>query len=1026
MNWFNNIKLSVKMSLTGLILVIGIALPTYLYLNLINQSLAAAKMELAGIEPINNVVQLKKELAKHRGISARFLSGDDSLSALANEQAKEVVKVIGEFKQRNFSPADSGTIASTIEEIDDGFEKLARQVQSNSITGSESFDRHSSIIQKNDAIISNFFQIYGLSFDPEPASHYIIDGNLRNLPRLTESLGKIRGLGASLLTKGEASESEKTKLLALLKEAYFPRTDFVTNLSPLVKLDKSLAYIYNDAKSFSDEIIRFENVVVNEILEANTLTYSASRFFDDYTQLINRIYVFFDSTNLELEKILSARISDIAAKRTTVTSTIAVLLILAGLLGYLLLNSIVISVKSLIDSAKGIANGEFEQDFEVTRKDELGLLSASLSDMNSQLKQAAVVAEESLKIRQALDNTSTCFMMADKKRNIIYTNRAVVKMLKEAEADIQKDLPQFSADNLLQSNIDQFHKNPSHQMNLLASLNDTYHAEISIGGRQFGLIANPINNSKGESVGTSVEWLDKTEMMRKERDTKRILESLNTTTTNVMIADAERKIIYMNRSVEMMLRESEAELRKELPHFSVDTIIGSNIDIFHKNPAHQKDLLAKLKTTYTAQITVGTRHFRLIANPIFLENGERLGSVVEWSDRTLEIQAEEDISRLVDAAVRGDFSERAQTEGKAGFMLNIAESLNRLIDITESGLSDVARVLQTISNGDLTQQIDKEYLGTFDDLKNYTNQTSSYLGEMIGEIREAADTINGASSEIAQGNSDLSSRTEEQASSLEETASSMEELTGTVRLNAENANQANGLASKASGVAVEGGKLIGQVVETMASINESAQKISDIIGVIDGIAFQTNILALNAAVEAARAGEQGRGFAVVASEVRTLAQRSANAAKDIKGLISDSVSKIDSGNTLVNRSGETMQEIVTAIKRVNDIMSEIAAASAEQASGIDEVGKAITQMDEVTQQNAALVEEAAAAAESMQSQAEQLSTRVSTFKINENDIQQTAKLEPPKPKRNQRNTDKPSIKRIVKPSDPDEDEWESF
>jgi methyl-accepting chemotaxis protein len=238
-----------------------------------------------------------------------------------------------------------------------------------------------------------------------------------------------------------------------------------------------------------------------------------------------------------------------------------------------------------------------------------------------------------------------------------------------------------------------------------------------------------------------------------------------------------------------------------------------------------------------------------------------------------------------------------------------------------------------------------------------------------------------ASKEIASGNADLSSRTEEQASSLEETASSMEELTSTVKQNAENAKQANQLAAGASEVAVKGGTVVGQVVTTMSSINESSKKIVDIISVIDGIAFQTNILALNAAVEAARAGEQGRGFAVVATEVRTLAQRSAAAAKEIKELIGDSVEKVGAGTKLVDEAGKTMEEIVSSVKRVTDIMAEITAASQEQSAGIEQVNTAITQMDEVTQQNAALVEEAAAAAESMEEQAGNLATAVAIFKL---------------------------------------------
>jgi len=255
------------------------------------------------------------------------------------------------------------------------------------------------------------------------------------------------------------------------------------------------------------------------------------------------------------------------------------------------------------------------------------------------------------------------------------------------------------------------------------------------------------------------------------------------------------------------------------------------------------------------------------------------------------------------------------------------------------------------------------------------------LNALVTRVRSGADTIATAAVEVASGNHDLSARTEEQASALEESAASMEELTSTVRQNAENARQGNQMAASASSVAVRGGDVVAQVVATMGAIDASSKKIVDIIGVIDGIAFQTNILALNAAVEAARAGEQGRGFAVVANEVRTLAQRSAGAAKEIKELIGDSVEKVAAGSRLVGEAGTTIQEVVASVRRVSDIMAEISAASGEQSAGIEQVGAAIQQMDQVTQQNAALVEEAAAATESMQEQARSLAEAVSAFKL---------------------------------------------
>src|SRR3990172_4210718 len=301
--------------------------------------------------------------------------------------------------------------------------------------------------------------------------------------------------------------------------------------------------------------------------------------------------------------------------------------------------------------------------------------------------------------------------------------------------------------------------------------------------------------------------------------------------------------------------------------------------------------------------------------------------------------------------------------------------------IVSKPLIQAINVASTVAAGDLTSKIEVTTQDETGKLMQALKDMNDNLLGIVSEVRGSTDAITTASKEIATGNSDLSQRTEEQASSLEETASSMEELTSTVRQNAENSKQANQLAIGARDVAVKGGEVVSKVVTTMASINESSKKIVDIISVIEGIAFQTNILALNAAVEAARAGEQGRGFAVVAGEVRTLAQRSAAAAKEIKTLIGDSVEKVDDGTKLVDQAGKTMDEIVTSVKRVTDIIAEISAASVEQSAGIDQVNKAITQMDEATQQNAALVEEAAAAAESLEEQADYLSQAVSTFKL---------------------------------------------
>ncbi len=358
----------------------------------------------------------------------------------------------------------------------------------------------------------------------------------------------------------------------------------------------------------------------------------------------------------------------------------------------------------------------------------------------------------------------------------------------------------------------------------------------------------------------------------------------------------------------------------------------------------------------------------------------RISEVCEQARANL-LTVSGEIKRLSAAAAQGDFSPRGDVSRLSFEYKDMVANLNRLMDEASRGIDEVGRNLKHLADGDLTRRVEGSFAGRFADLQADYNTTAERLHGLMTRIRGGSGTIHLAATEIASGNQDLSSRTEEQASSLEETASSMEELTSTVKQNAENARQANQLVVGASDVATKGGTVVREVVRTMGEISESSKKIADIIAVIDGIAFQTNILALNAAVEAARAGEQGRGFAVVATEVRNLAQRSAAAAKEIKDLISDSVSRVDAGSRLVDEAGRTMEEIVMSVKRVTDIMAEITAASAEQSSGIEQVNQAITQMDEVTQQNAALVEEAAAAAESLKEEARVLSDAVAVFKL---------------------------------------------
>ena len=510
-----------------------------------------------------------------------------------------------------------------------------------------------------------------------------------------------------------------------------------------------------------------------------------------------------------------------------------------------------------------------------------------------------------------------------------------------------------------------------------------------------GKLDGHIDVARSDEVGDLLRAMQRMQRDLRERierdqvianENLRIRTALDYSSTGVYLTNTDLEIVYANRALQDKLAEYSEDIATELTHYDASKpLIGQHVTALEYRGEVDGKVIDVLEKTgvFKREMRFGSAEFAQTISVIRDESGAPVGNVVEWRDRTTEALVEKEVARVIAAAAAGDLSGRVDTVGKDGFFLQLAEQINSLLDANASSLEQISALLSALSRGDLTVRMHGDYQGVFATMRDDANATADQLTGIVGRIKQSSVSINSAATEIASGNNDLSRRTEQQAANLEETAASMEELTSTVRQNAESARQANQLAIGAASVASQGGEVVSQVVSTMTQIEQSSRKIAEIISVIDGIAFQTNILALNAAVEAARAGEQGRGFAVVASEVRTLAQRSAGAAKEIKGLIDDSVGKVADGSALVRKAGTTMGEIVASVQRVTDIMAEISAASQEQSAGIEQVNQTVVQMDETTQQNAALVEEATAAARSMEEQAAHLANVVSVFQLEE-------------------------------------------
>jgi len=733
-------------------------------------------------------------------------------------------------------------------------------------------------------------------------------------------------------------ETQVQKSFEVLKERF---------LGDQQQIDR-LIELFTEWQPIRDKIIRLKKAGQQE--QAETLVMSGEGY-QHYNQIKTAMIEIIDFADNKATEFLQAA----NAKKEEASLLIALAIALSILLGltvaFTIARAITRPLNFTIEIADAVANGKLDNQIDVRGQNEISQLLTAFASMQDQLRirieEDKRIADEALRINQALDNVTTSVLIADTHDKIIYANKSVQRLFHQAEESIRRDLPHFQVNQLIGTSIEWLHQQTDDQPDTLEQSNAAHRTMLSLGHLKLDVNITPVINVHGEHLGSVTELRDRTAEMATEQEVNTVMfaASQGDFSQRINLKDKtgffqslgevlNRTLDYNQQMIEELMRVFAAIARGDLSQTITHTYAGS---------------LEQLKQDVNATVAI-------------------LINVMNA------------IKQTADAASQGNFNQRITLEDKQGFFRTLSEVLNQILDYNQKMIEELMHVFSAIAKGDLSQTITQNYSGALEQLKNDVNATVTTLTNIMTTVKQTAESVNVAAEEIAEGNSNLSQRTEQQAASLEQTAASMEQMTSTVQQNTNNTQQAADLAAKAREYAQQGGEVVNAAVTAMGDINQSSNQVYDIIGVIDEIAFQTNLLALNAAVEAARAGEQGRGFAVVATEVRNLAQRSAAAAKEIKSLIQNSVNKVEEGSRLVNQSGTTLADIVTAVRKVNDIISEIASASQEQSSGIHQVNKAIIQMEEMTQQNAALVEQAAVSSACMKEQAENLKNHIAFFK----------------------------------------------
>ncbi|MGI2260176.1 methyl-accepting chemotaxis protein [Shewanella sp. GXUN23E] len=839
-----------------LLIVIGLV---SLWLTDTYRQVAGFEEKLNGLELFAPLYQVVESVQKTRGLTNRYLAGDENVLPSIRENQLRVEEGINQIQiwgERGNNWRTYPTIRSQFDTLKLTWPQLTATAFSR--PPAETFAAYSDYVGQWLKFSNLVIRKTGLSYDPEYRASYLVAMLFRDAPVMVEAMGVSRGLASGLLASGKPLTNLQQQRLAMVSSDFNYQVLADSLMLAFDTWEAVPEELRSEAQASKQAIAAYSQALA-DVLSGKGGGVTSAEIWRLGTDSIT-------ATNTLVMKALPALTQMLVSRIYAAKQRLYWILALSLLVGSLafwamlaVLRDVLSRLHQVVAIFDGIKEGNFHQLIDVSRQDELGRVMRALEDMKVTLAQAAITEkrqrDEILKVQQALNQVNTSIMMADNDRNIVYMNRAAKSL--------------------------------------------------------FGNIRDKVSKSVSGLKGADIESM--------------------------------------------------------------------NMDMFHTAPKHQQELLANLTHPHKSHVKIGEYGFNLTAAPVFGEEGERMGTVVEWVDVTEQIASEEDIEHLIEAAGQGDLTQRISLDGKSGFYLDVASKLNRLMEQISSAVDETARVLDALACGELRKTVKGNFQGVFGKLQQDANTTGKKLTDVVCKLREVASAVTLGADEIAAANRDLSARTELQSANVEETAASMEQMATGLKSTSEISRNANELTQNTTRKASDGTNVVNNAIEAMRAIDESSQRIAEIITVIDEIAFQTNLLALNASVEAARAGEQGRGFAVVAGEVRSLAQRSAAAAKEIKHLISDSVERVKTGSELVNDSGSKLEQIRDSIGELANMIAQIDINAREQANGVEQVSVAVCQMDTSTQQNAAMVEQTANASAIMADQAKHMMSLLSYF-----------------------------------------------